>query len=183
MMPYEVIPCIEHGGLMRLSMYSQTPIERKVADALIQLSATPSSDWTAAQKLRVERAVGVELSLEQLSMLLERVDFTSGRAEDIAAIRFWPELYAAMELLKAVGYEWSSRFGFDCHESYAVRWRVPEGMAGYLVWLARHARSVAWTSEDQVHWDAGEKLRAAADALVGALDRHVNETAGRSSPG
>jgi len=124
MKPFEVLPCLEVGGLVGLYLRSGVPIERKVADALIRLSSCPSSDWEEAMKLTNGKAVWVDVSLEQLAWLMERLDFCSGRAEDIAGMMFWPYAYAAMELLKALGYEWTNTLGFDCHESYVLRWWV-----------------------------------------------------------
>ena len=92
--------------------------------------------------------VSVELSLEQLALLLERLDFESGQTEDIAGMAFWPNARAAMELLECIGYEWTNDLGFDCHESYVVRWTIPEGMAGCVAWLAQHGKSVALLPEE-----------------------------------
>jgi hypothetical protein len=43
------------------------------------------------------------VSLEELALLLERVDYSSGRLEDIEAMRFWNHLQASSELLEALG--------------------------------------------------------------------------------
>jgi len=121
-----------------------------------------------------EDGVSVELSFEQLALLLERLDFESGRAEDIAGVAFWPNARAAMELLECIGYEWTNELGFDCHESYVVRWTIPEGMAGYLAWLAQDGKSVASLPEELRYRDARHKASAAARVLRSVLERHVN---------
>jgi hypothetical protein len=174
MVPFEVLPCIEVGGLVGLYLRSDLPIERKVADALIRLMSCPSSEWEKAMKLAKEERVSVEVSLEQLGLVLERLDFSSGRSEDIAGMVFWPHARAAMEFLEALGYEWTSELGFDCHESYVVRWWVPEGMVGYLLWLAQRGASTVRLPEEFRYLDLPQKREAMAKGLIGALDRHVN---------
>jgi len=62
----------------------------RVADALIRLTSCPSPDWEEAASLTKEDGVSVELSLERLALLLERLDFESGQTEDIAGMAFWP---------------------------------------------------------------------------------------------
>ena len=79
MKPFEVLPCVEVGGLVGLYVRSDVPVEKKVADALIRLSSCPSSEWEKAAKLTPGNTVSVELSLEQLAWLMERLDFSSGR--------------------------------------------------------------------------------------------------------
>ena len=174
MIPFEVLPCIEVGGLVGLWLRSDLPVEKRVADALICLTSCPSPDWEEAANLTKEDGVSVELSLEQLALLLERLDFESGRAEDIAGMAFWPHARAAMEFLERIGYEWTNDLGFDCHESYVVRWTIPEGMAGYVAWLAQHGKSVARLPEESRYRDARHKASAAARVLSSALERHVN---------
>jgi hypothetical protein len=174
MMPFEVLPWIEVGGLVGLYMHSELPIERKVADVLIRLMSCPSSDWEQAMKVAKEEAVRVEMSLEQLALLLERLDFSSGRAEDIEGMVFWPYACAAMEFLKALGYEWTNQLGFDCHESYVVRWWLPEGMVGYMVWLVRQGRSVARSPERLRYHDLEQKRSEVIKGLSSALERHVS---------
>ena len=174
MIPFEVLPSIDVGGLVGLWLGSGLPVEKRVADALIRLSSCPSPDWEEAASLAEEEGVCVELSLEQLALLLERLDFESGRAEDIAGMAFWPNARAAMELLECIGYEWTNDLGFDCHESYVVRWTIPEGMAGYLAWLAQDGKSVATLPEELRYRDAGRKVSGASRALRSALERHVN---------
>ena len=173
MIPFEVLPCIEVGGLVGLWLRSDLPVEKRVADALICLTSCPSPDWEEAANLTKEDGVSVELSLEQLALLLERLDFESGQAEDIAGIAFWPHARAAMEFLERIGYEWTNDLGFDCHESYVVRWTIPEGMAGYLAWLAQDGKSVASMPEELRYRDARHKASAAARVLRSALERHV----------
>ena len=174
MIPFEVLPCIEVGGLVGLWLRSGLPIEKMVADALICLTSRPSSDWEEAASLTKEDGVSVELSLEQLALLLERLDFESGRAEDIAGMAFWPDARAAMEFLEGIGYEWTNELGFGCHESYVVRWTILEGMVGYLAWLAQDGKSVASLPEESRYRDARQKASAAARVLRSTLERHVN---------
>jgi hypothetical protein len=177
MLPFEVLPCIEVGGLVGLCLRSELPVERRVAEALIRLTSCPSPDWEQAMKLAKEETVCVELSLEELALLLERLDFSSGRAEDIAGMAFWPHAYAGMELLEALGHEWTNELGFNCHESYVVRWSLPEGMVGYLLWLAQHGQSVARLPEEFRYRDPWRLRLAAVKSLTDALDRHVNRPA------
>ena len=174
MIPFAVLPSIEVGGLVGLWLHSDQPVERKVADALIRLTSCPSPDWKEAANLAEQEAVCVELSLEQLALLLERLDLSSGRGEDIAGMAFWPHVFAAMEFIEALGYEWNNELGFDCHESYMIRWSVPEGMVGYLGWLAPHARSVAGLPEECRYRDASRKAETAAKLLNAALEQHIN---------
>jgi hypothetical protein len=142
--PFEVMKSIEVGGLMKLALYSDQPIEMLVADALIRLTFYRSGHWKDAMELKKSEAVRIEVSLEELSMMLERVDFHSGKLEDIQSIKFGPHLLAAMEFLETIGYKWATNeYGFDCHDSYAVRWFVPEGLVGYMTWLLREGHSVA----------------------------------------
>jgi hypothetical protein len=173
MKPFEVLPCLEVGGLVGLCLRSGLPIDRKVADALIRLSSCPSSDWEEAMKLTNGKAVWVDVSLEQLAWLME-LDFCSGQAEDIAGMIFWPYAYAAMELLKALRYEWTNTLGFDCPESYVLRWWVPEAMVGYMMWLARHGRSVALFPEERRYRDLARKRSDVIKILSRALEWHVN---------
>jgi hypothetical protein len=174
MIPFEVLPCIEVGGLVGLWLRSDWPVEKRVADALIRLTSCPSPDWEEAASLAAEEGVSVELSLEQLALLLERLDFESGRADDIAGMAFWPNARAAMEFLERIGYEWTNDLGFDCHESYVVRWTIPEGMAGYVAWLAQHGKSVVSLPEELRYHDAKGIASATARVLRSALERHVN---------
>ena len=125
-------------------------------------------------KLTNGKAVCVDVSLEQLAWPMERLDFSSGRAEDIEGMVFWPHAYAAMELLKALGYEWTNTLGFDCHESYVLRWWVPEAMVGYMMWLARHGRSVALFPEELRYRDLARKRSDVIKILSRALEWHVN---------
>lgn len=90
---------------------------------------------------------------------------------------FWPYARAAMEFLQALGYEWKNDLGFDCHESYAVRWSVPEGMVGYLVWLARRGKTVPELWEHLRYRDVSRKLAGTVKALTSAVERHVNRLA------
>ena len=174
MIPFAVVPSIEVGGLVGLWLHSDQPVERKVADALIRLTSCPSPDWKEAANLAEEEAVCVELSLEQLALLLERLDLSSGRAENIAGMAFWPHAFAATEFIEALGYEWTNELGFNCHESYAVRWSIPEGMAGYLTWLAQHARSVARLPEEFRYRDASRKASTTAKLSNTALEQDIN---------
>jgi hypothetical protein len=124
---------IEVGGLMKLALYSDRPIEMLVADALIHLTLCRSENWKKTMQLKEEEGMGIEISLEELAMIGERVDFSTGALEDTEAINFWPHLLATMEFLET----------FDCYESHAVWWFVPEGLVGYMTWLLREGYSVA----------------------------------------
>lgn len=84
---------------------------------------------------------------------------------------FWPYAFAAMEFIEALGYEWNNELGFDCHESYLVRCSVPEGMVGYLAWLAQHTRSVARLPEEFRYRDASRKAATAANLYLEVFDR------------
>ena len=174
MKPFEVQPWLDVGGVVGLSPRSDVPIEKRVADALLRLGSCPSSEWETAMTLNQEQAVCVDVSLEQLALLLERLDFSSGRAEDIEGMVFWPYACAAMEFLKALGYEWTNQLGFDCHESYVVRWWLPEGMVGYMVWLVRQGRSVARSPERLRYHDLEQKRSEVIKGLSSALERHVS---------
>jgi hypothetical protein len=119
----------------------------------------------------------MEISLEELALLLERVDYSSGRLEDIEAMRFWDHLQASSEFLEALGYEWTNQFGFDCHESFTLAWFIPEGMVGYLAWLARFSRSTAWLPEEVRYFDPRGKVINIATRLMSGLAAHVNQPA------
>ena len=163
---------------MKLSLYSDQPIEMLVADALIRLTLYRSGHWKEAMELKENEAVGIEVGLEELSMMLERVDFHSGRVEEIQSIKFWPDLLAAMEFLETVGYRWENGdYGFDCHESYAVRWFVPEGLVGYLMWLLREGRSGADIPPELRYRDFARKRKQLIERLTDALARHVDSLA------
>jgi hypothetical protein len=92
-------------------------------------------------------------------------------------MKFWKHLEASSEFLESLGYEWTNQFGFDCHESFTLAWYVPEGMVGYLAWLARCSRSMALLPEELRHRDARWKLTDVATRLMDALTAHVNRTA------
>ncbi len=178
MIPFEVLKSIELGGLMKLALYSDQPIEMLVADALIRLTLCRSENWKKAMQLKEEEAVGIEITLEELAMIVERVAFHSGALEDIQAINFWPHLLAAMEFLETVGYKWETNaYGFDCHESYAIRWFVPEGLVGYLVWLLREGRPVADVPAEFRYHDFASKRAGLIERLNTALARRVDSVA------
>jgi hypothetical protein len=147
------------------------PVEKRVADALIRLTSCPSPDWEEAASLAEEEGVCVELSLGTTGLTTRAAGL---RTEDIAGMAFWPHARAAIELLECIGYEWTNDRGFDCHESYVVRWSIPESMAGYLAWLAQHGKRVARLPEEFRYRDARHKASAAARILRSALERHVN---------
>jgi hypothetical protein len=175
MVPFELLQSIEEGGLMKLYLYSELPIEQRVAEALIRLTSCRSENWEKAMTVKEDEAVSVELSLEELAMILERVDFTSGRQEDIEAMNFWPHLLAAMEFLEALGFGWEDNdYGFDCHESYVLRWFVPEGMAGYLIWLLREGRSGPDVPAELRYMDFLTKRAALVNRLSVVLTQHVD---------
>ena len=89
-------------------------------------------------------------------------------------MKFWKHLEASSELLEALGYEWTNQFGFDCHESFTLAWNVPEGMVGYLAWLARCSRSLASLPEELRYRDSRCKLIDVATRLMDTLAAHVN---------
>ena len=123
------------------------------------------------------RPVRLEVSLEELALLLERVDYSSGRLEDIGAMKFWSHLEASSEFLEALGYGWTNQLGFDCHASFTLAWFVPEGMVGYLAWLGRFSRSMAWLPEELRYLDPRRKLSDVAARLMNVLAAHVNQMA------
>jgi hypothetical protein len=160
------------------SLTAALPIDLMVKHALARLEQQPSSRWRdAIQDLESGRPVRLEVSLEELALLLERVDYSSGRLEDIEAMRFWDHLQASSEFLEALGYEWTNQFGFDCHESFTLAWFVPEAMVGYLAWLARCSQSVAWLPEELRYLDPRRKLVDVATRLMSVLAAHVDQTA------
>ena len=160
------------------SLTGALPIDLMVRHALARLEQHPSSRWRdAIRDLGSGRPVRLEVSLEELALLLERVDYLSGRLEDIEAMRFWNQLQASNEFLEALGYEWTNQFGFDCHESFTVAWFVPEAMVGYLAWLARFSRSVAWLPEELRYLDPRRRLVDVATRLMSVLAAHVDQTA------
>jgi hypothetical protein len=175
MMPFEVLPCIEAGEPIKLCLRLGRPIDTVVADALVRLTLYRSENWKKAMELKEEEAVGVELSLEELAMILERIDFQSGRLEDIQAINSWPHLLAAMEFLETIGFSWETNaYGFDCHESYAVRWFVPESLVGYLTWVLREGHSGADIPTELRYRDFPRKRAALIERLNTALAEYVD---------
>jgi hypothetical protein len=160
------------------SLTGALPIDLMVKHALARLEQQPSSRWRdAIRDLESGRPVRLEVSLEELALLLERVDYSSGRLEDIEAMRFWDHLQASSESLEALGYEWTNQFGFDCHESFTLAWFVPGAMVGYLAWLARFSRSVAWLPEEVRYFDPRGKVINIATRLMSGLAAHVNQPA------
>ena len=170
---FELLPCMDLPGQHSLTV--TPPIDLAVSHALARLDQQPSGKWRSAiHDLETCRPVRLEVSLEELALLLERVDYSSGRLEDIEAMKFWKHLEASSELLEALGYEWTNQFGFDCHESFTLAWYVPEGMVGYLAWLARCSRSMASLPVEQRYRDARCKLIDVSTRLMDALAAHVN---------
>ena len=173
---FELLPCLDLPGQHSLTV--TPPIDLAVRRALVRLEKQPSKPWRdAVRDLEMGRVVRLEVSLEELALLLERVDYSSGRLEDIEAMKFWNHLQAWSELLEALGYEWTNQFGFDCHESFTLAWNVPEGLVGYLAWLVRCSRSMASFPEELRYRDARCKLLDVATRLMDALVAHVNQTA------
>ena len=78
---------------------------------------------------------------------------------------------------EALGYDWTNELAFDCHDSFTIVWYVPEGMVGYLAWLARCSRSMASLPEELRYRDARCTLIDVATRLMDALVAHVNYTA------
>jgi hypothetical protein len=172
---FELLPCVDLPGQRSLTV--ATPIDLMVKQALARLERRPSRQWLdATRDMETGHAVRLEVSLEELALLLERVDYSSSRLEDIEAMKFWSHLEASCELLEALGHEWSNHLGFDCHESFAVAWWVPEGMVGYLAWLARSARPVPTVPEEVRYPNPRSKLSDVAARLLNTLAAHVNAT-------
>ena len=116
---FELLPCVDLPGQCSLTV--APPIDLLVKQALACLERRPSRQWLdAVGDLETGGPVRLEVSLEELALLLERVDFSSSRLEDIEAMKFWSHLEASCELLEALGHEWSNHLGFDCHESFAL---------------------------------------------------------------
>ncbi len=170
---FELLPCVDLPGQRGLTV--APPIDLLVKQALARLERRPSRQWLdAVRDLETGCAVRLEVSLEELALLLERVDFSSGRLEDIEAMKFWTHIEASCELLEALGHEWSNHLGFDCHKSFLFAWQVPEGMVGYLAWLARSARPVPTVPEDIRYLNPRRKLVEVAARLLDTLAAHVN---------
>ena len=173
---FELVPHLDLPGQRSLTV--APPIDVAVKQALSRLEQHPSSRWRVAiRDLNSGCPVRVEISLEELALLLERVDYSSGRLEDIEAMRFWDHLQASSEFLEALGYEWTNQFGFDCHESFTLAWFIPEGMVGYLAWLVRFSRSTAWLPEEVRYFDPRGKVINIATGLMSGLAAHVNQPA------
>ena len=170
---FELLPCVDLPGQCSLTI--APPIDLIVKQALARLESQPSRQWLdAIRDMETGRPVRLEVSLEELALLLERLDFSSGRTEDIEAIGFWTHLQASCELFEALGHEWSNQLGFDCHESFALAWCVPEGMVGYLAWLARSAPPVPTVPEQLRYLNPRRKLAEVATRLLNTLTAHVN---------
>ena len=170
---FELLPFLDLPGQCSLTI--APPIDLMVKQALARLEQRPSRLWLdAVRDMETGQAVRLEVSLEELALLLERVDFSSSRLEDIEAMKFWTHLQASCELLEALGHEWSNQLGFDCHESFVLAWRVPEGMVGYLAWLARCARPVPALPEELRYLNPRSKLAEVAARLLNTLTAHVN---------
>jgi hypothetical protein len=172
---FELLPCVDLPGQRGLT--SAPPIDLMVKQALARLERRPSRQWLdAVRDMESGHVVRLEVSLEELALLLERVDFSSSRLEDIEAMKFWYHLQASCELLEALGHEWSNQLGFDCHETFVLAWRVPEGMVGYLAWLARSARPVPTFPEELRYLNPRSMLAEVAARLLNMLTAHVNPT-------
>ena len=172
---FELLPCVDLPGQRGLTM--APPLDLMVKQALARLERRPSRQWLdAIRDMETGSSVRLEVSLEELGLLLERVDFSSSRLEDIEAMKFWSHLEASCELLEALGHEWSNHLGFDCHESVAIAWWVPEGVVGYLAWLARSARPVPTVPEELRYLNPRCKLAEVAARVLNTLAAHVNAT-------
>jgi hypothetical protein len=172
---FELLPCVDLPGQRGLTM--APPLDLMVKQALARLERRPSRQWLdAIRDMETGRPVRLEVSLEELALLLERVDYSSSRLEDIEAMKFWSHLEASCELLEALGHEWSNHLGFDCHESFAIAWCVPEGMVGYLAWLAQSTRAVPTLPEELRYLNPRSKLAEIAARLLNTLAAHVNAT-------
>jgi len=172
---FELLPCVDLPGQRSLTV--APPIDLLVKQALARLERRPSRQWLdAIRDMETARPVRLEVSLEELALLLERVDFSSGRIEDIEAMNFWNHLEASCELFEALGHEWNNQLGFDCHVSFVLAWRVPEGMVGYLAWLSRSARPMPTLPEELRYVNPRHKLVEVAARLLNTLAAHVNAT-------
>jgi hypothetical protein len=170
---FELLSFLDLAG--RRSLTIAPAIDLMVKHALARLELRPSRQWLdAVRDLETGRPVHLEVSFEELAVLLERVDFSSSRLEDIETIGFWNYLEASCELLEALGHEWSTQLGFDCQESFAVVWCVPEAMVGYLSWLARSARPVPTVPEELRYLNPRCKLAEVAARLLNTWAAHVN---------
>jgi hypothetical protein len=118
---FELLPCVDLPGQSGLTI--APPIDLVVKQALARLERRPSRQWLdSIRDMETGGPVRLEVSLEELALLLERVDFSSSRLEDIEGMKFWTHLQASCELLEAVGHQWSNHLGFDRHESFAIAW-------------------------------------------------------------
>ena len=170
---FELLACVDLPGQRSLTV--APPIDLLVKQALARLERRPSRQWVdAVRDLETGGPVRLEVSLEELALLLERVNFSSSRLEDIEAMRFWSHLEASCEILEALGHEWNNQLGFDCHESFSLVWRVPEGMVGYLAWLARCARPMPTLPEELRYLNPRSKVAEVAARLLNTLAAHVN---------
>ena len=107
---FELLPCVDLPGQRSLTI--APPIDLLVKQALARLERRPSRQWLdATGDMETGHAVRLEVSLEELALLLERVDFSSSRLEDIEAMKFWSHLEASCELLEALGHEWNNHLG------------------------------------------------------------------------
>jgi len=98
---FKVLPCLGLTGQRRLTV--APPIDLLVKQALARVERRPSRQWLhALAGLETGCPVYLEMSLEELTLPLERVDFSTGRLEDIG---FWDHLEAPCELLQALGHE------------------------------------------------------------------------------
>ena len=82
---FELLPFLDLPGQRSLTI--APPIDLMVKPALARLERRPSRRWLdAIRDMETGRPVRLEVSLEELALLLERLDFSSGRIEDIEAI-------------------------------------------------------------------------------------------------
>ena len=76
---FELLACVDLPGQRSLSV--GPPIDLLVKQALARLERRPSRQWLdAVRDLETGHAVRLEVSLEYLALLLERVDFSRGYA-------------------------------------------------------------------------------------------------------
>ena len=126
---FELLPCVDLPGQRSLTI--APPIDLLVKQALARLERRPSRQWLdAVRDMETGGPVRLEVSLEELALLLERVDFSSSRLEDIEAMKFWSHLEASCELLEALGHEWSK----------PSRLRLPRVVLARLARPRRHGR-------------------------------------------
>jgi hypothetical protein len=95
---FELLPCVDLPGQRSLTV--APPIDLPVKQALARLERRPSRQWLdATRDMETGHAVRLEVSLEELALLLERVDFSSGSLQVISKFRSKPFLRGALPVV------------------------------------------------------------------------------------